>query len=957
MDTVDIYGDEATVKMYAEGTLEELVDSFISRVGTTAFNEYDAIKSVALYNARQVEYSAFIYCRNLTTFVAPLVSSIGQSAFIGCNKLRHVAIPNIKTIGMYAFSDTFLEELNFPKLTTLNNSAFAACYLLGRARLDELKEIPGSVFMNCVTLSEVFAPSASNIGMQTFYRCVLLSSIAFENVKTVASNAFQLCYALCDVSLPKLQSIGSFAFKDCCLLKSLSFSQLTQIGDGAFTSDACLQTVDFPILTSLNQTIFTFCHNLDSVSIPSVKAIGSSAFSQCYNLRNISLPLVSIIYNNAFAGCYNLRSVVFESTSVVTLSASNIFSFTGPYLRIFVPDSMVNDYKTAQNWSFISSRIFGVSEYSIAQVEKTITDATGMHSGDTEVVLLSDTVITYIGDGSFAKCRCLSEIFLPSVVTINPKAFSDCTGLNTVNLPNVTAIGNGAFSYCVALKSVSIPNAVSISEYAFYYNVALSNIDMPSVSYIGGSAFSYCYMLKNISAPLLKMVGHAFMQSNNRMESVYFPVLSSVGTYCFNQCYQLKTASLPEIEKAGNSCFAYCYQIEEWSLPKLSEIGSYAFVGCYNLKTANIPAIKYIPYAGFNQCFNLETVILSGSSVVEGASSMFNRADSVKFFVPDSLVTAYQSAVYWSMYSSRIFGHSRLPESISAVFTQGQTVVFDTDSIESLKSMLVITATYANSSSEVVPSTDYKLSGTLSVGTSVIKVSYGGKTSTFSVAVTEDYKAYECYYDFTESLTDKSGHTTLALSHGSEANTDAQRSSSGLVFSQPAQVAHFGQIDPVGKTFEFTIDSFTFSGDTSKHIRLLMCSNDSHGIGPLIYRANTGYNAYAYTREMTNDSTKGWSGTKWSGMQGSGASVINMISGKTIKIVFEDKRTVSLYINNVLQGRITDLFFNSDSQASAGSGGRYTKSISFGGIIDTPTVSEGDQCYNLTLRNFKVYSN
>ena len=70
--------------------------------------------------------------------------------------------------------------------------------------------------------------------------------------------------------------------------------------------------------------------------------------------------------------------------------------------------------------------------------------------------------------------------------------------------------------------------------------------------------------------------------------------------------------------------------------------------------------------------------------------------------------------------------------SISAVYTQSGTV-YDTDSLDSLKNDLVVTAHYDDSSSQVV--TGYTLSGTLEVGTSVITVSYGGKTTTFNVTV------------------------------------------------------------------------------------------------------------------------------------------------------------------------------------------------------------------------------
>lgn len=73
--------------------------------------------------------------------------------------------------------------------------------------------------------------------------------------------------------------------------------------------------------------------------------------------------------------------------------------------------------------------------------------------------------------------------------------------------------------------------------------------------------------------------------------------------------------------------------------------------------------------------------------------------------------------------------------SISAVYTQSGTV-YDTDTLDSLKADLVVTATYTDQSTETVASTDYTLSGTLTAGTSTITVTYGSVTDTFSVTVT-----------------------------------------------------------------------------------------------------------------------------------------------------------------------------------------------------------------------------
>ena len=82
---------------------------------------------------------------------------------------------------------------------------------------------------------------------------------------------------------------------------------------------------------------------------------------------------------------------------------------------------------------------------------------------------------------------------------------------------------------------------------------------------------------------------------------------------------------------------------------------------------------------------------------------------------------------------------------ITAVYTQSGTV-YDTDTLNSLKSDLVVTAHYTNGTTGVV--TNYILSGTLTAGTSTITVSYGGKTTTFTVTVTErkiptGYTAYD----------------------------------------------------------------------------------------------------------------------------------------------------------------------------------------------------------------------
>lgn len=90
--------------------------------------------------------------------------------------------------------------------------------------------------------------------------------------------------------------------------------------------------------------------------------------------------------------------------------------------------------------------------------------------------------------------------------------------------------------------------------------------------------------------------------------------------------------------------------------------------------------------------------------------------------------------------------------SISAVYTQSGTV-YDTDSLDSLKADLVVTATYSDSSTAVIPGSEYTLTGTLTVGTSTIAVTFRNKTDTFTVTVSADYHGNKLYGLYDTTLT------------------------------------------------------------------------------------------------------------------------------------------------------------------------------------------------------------
>lgn len=116
-------------------------------------------------------------------------------------------------------------------------------------------------------------------------------------------------------------------------------------------------------VTSIGERCFGNCTNLTSVVLPSnLTSIGFGAFDSCTNLRNLTIPsLVTSIANYAFSSCRQLERIICEPTIPPTLAGGSTFSNTNN-CPIYVPDSAVNDYKAANRWSDLASRIFPISD-------------------------------------------------------------------------------------------------------------------------------------------------------------------------------------------------------------------------------------------------------------------------------------------------------------------------------------------------------------------------------------------------------------------------------------------------------------------------------------------------------------------------------------------------------------------------------------------------------------------
>ena len=186
-----------------------------------------------------------------------------------------------------------------------------------------------------------------------------------ENITAIGNYAFYACYNLTTASFPAVTSISNYAFANCASLTSVSFPAVTHIGNYAFRNCSSLTSVSFPAVTYIGTYAFAYCSSLTSVSFPAVTYISAYAFRACSSLTTVSFPALTSIGNYAFQSCRTLMSLYLTNSSVATLDSSSTFVgtpmsssiYTGTFGSIYVPASLIADYKVASNWSYYSDRI------------------------------------------------------------------------------------------------------------------------------------------------------------------------------------------------------------------------------------------------------------------------------------------------------------------------------------------------------------------------------------------------------------------------------------------------------------------------------------------------------------------------------------------------------------------------------------------------------------------------
>lgn len=132
-----------------------------------------------------------------------------------------------------------------------------------------------------------------------------------------------------------------------------------------------LKEIHLPTVTIINAYALGRNESLTTAYLPLVSIIqGGNSFDGCVALTSIELPSITSLSGGSFNGCTALTSVTIgtnASTTLCTLTGTNAFANTPIATSetsgfIYVADSLVEQYKTADNWSTYATKIKGISE-------------------------------------------------------------------------------------------------------------------------------------------------------------------------------------------------------------------------------------------------------------------------------------------------------------------------------------------------------------------------------------------------------------------------------------------------------------------------------------------------------------------------------------------------------------------------------------------------------------------
>ena len=518
-------------------------------------------------------------------------------------------------------------------------------------------------------------------------------------VVEIGYSAFAQNKRITQVNIPgSVTSIGNYAFNQCAGLTKMTIpDNVTSIGDGAFKSCAGLTKMSIPDnVTSIGSSAFAYCTGLTEVTLPkNITKLSRSLFRDCYALRGITIPnSVTTIEGQAFYQAFNMEEVTigkgvtsigdeaFRGLSKITkmnvlpevppAAGADAFLGVGRDITVEVPFRSFAAYKAADPWKeftnmqpyvtngFVADNlVYKIREWNVSvRLDGYVTEPKGLLDIPEIVTDKGATYsVTEINDESFAYCEELTELIIPSTVTvIGSHAFHYNRKFTqiTVRATEPPFIGEGAFANTERSIPVFVP-ATSLEAYQAADGwKEFTNLQAKDMSIIIVNDLKY--RITDETAREVELIGYkdgvpiptelpATVLYSGKEYSV-----TRIGNRAFAECFWISSFILPNsVKSIGEEAFSYCWELSEITIPNSVEtIEKAAFAYNFMSKITIGSGVKSIGDEAFadNDSF-VEMTVLAAVPPTVGTDAFRGTKRDIPVHVPGASFDAYKAADVW----------------------------------------------------------------------------------------------------------------------------------------------------------------------------------------------------------------------------------------------------------------------------------------------------------------------
>ncbi|MDE6585962.1 MAG: leucine-rich repeat protein, partial [Clostridia bacterium] len=591
----------------------------------------------------------------------------------GNQDLENCFIVDEQTGGLVRYNG-ILTKLTVPQIIdgvtikSICSGAFSATGVVNVILPDTVTDIEDSAFRDCKVLETVKAPAVKSIGNYAFQSCP-----KFKYVN--------------DTYFPEVTKIGAYAFYQCANLRDVVLSKVEVIGSNAFymrgTSPQYLTRIDLPAAKIISDFSFNYASYVTEINLPEAEIISEMAFNM-NDIESLSLPKAVYLGSSAFFGNDNMASA--DLPEAVYLSTYAIAGSTATSIL-----STVNLPKAKIIGSYVISNT-QVKHIDLPSAE-TLLSIAFYTARNLETFTAPN--LKYLGSHALGYCEGLTEINLPSVITLSD-ALYQCTHLEKITLSPClekmtyySSSDRGDFS---ALRGV--PETCVIYYYkgtAFEGFYKATGINNPIVDLSNDEAFNFTVVsgeahITGINGtapdtliipsyieeyPVTKICAGAFENCSSDIK-LNVSYLKEIEENAFSGCTNLTEVYLTRINAIGENAFANCTALKSVKIDGVTDIGAYAFNGCTALKEITLPdCVESIgeKALGFNANALISDFVIYGDA--DSAAQTYAAENGVEF----KAVFENLKGFYYDTYINEKTGNEEIYVALVETYTTGNVII------------------------------------------------------------------------------------------------------------------------------------------------------------------------------------------------------------------------------------------------------------------------------------------